>query len=113
MDQFCSIPANPEITESLSPIEFDGETDSFQATYDNTRDSTSLAIVSVVATALDRAPRSLTPLQSVIETDALDKLATESATGFGTCDNISFEYEGFTITVTSEDVIEANPIEGA
>ncbi|WP_218780638.1 HalOD1 output domain-containing protein [Halorarum halophilum] len=103
--------ANPEITESLSPIEFDLESKSFQATYDSIRDSTSLAVVAVVATALGEDPQALTPLQTIIDTDALDKLTTESATGFRACDRISFRYGGFEITVTSEDVIEANHLE--
>jgi len=105
--------ANLEITESLSPIEPDVESESFQATYDSTRDSTSLAVVAAVATALGEDPRDLTPLQTVIDTDALDKLATEAATGLGACDSISFRYDGFDITVTGEDVIEASPIENA
>lgn len=105
--------ANPEIADSLSPIEFDAESESFQATYDSSRDSTSLAVVAVVATALDREPQELTPLQTAIDTDSLDKLAMGSATGLGSCNSISFRYDRFEITVTSEDVIEADPIENA
>lgn len=101
--------ASPELTESVSPIEFDGEDESFQATYDSTRDSTSLAVVAVVSTVLGEDPQAMTPLQTVIDTDALDKLATESATGPGTAATISFTYGGVDITVTSEDVIAVNP----
>lgn len=111
MEPSQTMAANPEIAESLSLLEFDVESESFQATYDSTRDSTSLAVVAVVSTALGREPQALTPLQSVIETDALDKLATESATGIGNCDSISFSYEGFEVTITNEGVIEAVPIE--
>lgn len=100
---------NSVIAESLSPLEFDGENKSFQATYDSSRDPTSLAVVAVVATARGEDPKSLSPLQRVIDTDALDELATESATGSGTCNSISFRYGGFEITVTSDDVIKANP----
>lgn len=103
--------ANPELAESLSRIEFDAESESFHATYDSTRDSASLAVVSVVSTALGENPLALTPLQTVTETDALDKLATESATDLGGSNNISFRYDGFELTVTSKGVIEANPIE--
>jgi FlaG/FlaF family flagellin (archaellin) len=105
--------ANPEIVESLGPIEFDAESESFQATYDSIRDSASLAVVAVVATALGEDPQALSPLQTVIDTDALDKLAAESATGPGNCDSISFSYEGFAVTITGEGVIEAVPIENA
>lgn len=103
--------ANTPIADSLSPIEFNMESKSFHATYDSVRDSTSLAVVAVVSTALGREPLDLIPLQSVIETDALEKLMAESSTGLGNCDSISFSYEGLAVTVTSEAVIEATPIE--
>lgn len=106
-----SVAANSEITESLSTIEFDTESESFRATYDSTRDPTSLAVVAVVATVLNRAPRNLTPLQSVIETDSLDNLAAMSSSGRGNCVRISFRYEEFEITVFSEGTIEAEPME--
>lgn len=99
---------NPEIAESLSILDFDAESESFRATYDSTRDSASLAVVDVVATACGRDPLNLTPLQSVIDTDSLDELATETSTGHGTGDSISFCYEEFEITVFSEGVIEAD-----
>lgn len=100
--------ANSEIAESLSLLEFNAGNESFQATYDSSSDSTCLAVVAVVATALEEEPEALSPLQAVIDTDALDKLTTGSATGCGTCDRVSFIYEGFEVTVTSEGVIEAN-----
>lgn len=103
--------ASPDIAASLSPIEFDSESRSVRATHDSARDSTSLAVVSLVATALDRAPLDLTPIHSVIETDALDKLFTEGSTERGNSDSTSFRYEGFDVTVTREGVIEAVPIE--
>lgn len=102
--------ANPDIAESLSPVEFDAESDSFQATYDSSRDSTSLAIVAVVATALGEDPQVLTPLQTVVDTDALDELMTESATGLGACNSITFRYDEFEVTVTGEGLIEAAPV---
>lgn len=105
------IDTGPELTESLSLVEFDAERGSFQATYDRARDSASLAVVEVVATALGEDSRDLTPLQTVLDTEALDKLASGSATGPGACDRISFEYNDFEITVTSGGIIEANPIE--
>lgn len=101
------------IAESLSPIEFDAERKSFKATYDSTRDPTSLAVIAIVAAALDREPQHLATLQSVVDTDALDRLATGPSADLGSGVNISFRYEGFEITVTGEDTIEANPVEGA
>lgn len=103
--------ANAKIAESLSPIEFDIEEKSFQATYDTTRDPASLAVVTAVSTALGREPGNLPPLQSAIETDALNKLASKSSTGPENCIQISFGYEGLEITVTGKGVIKANPVE--
>lgn len=101
--------ANPELAESLSPVELDLESGSFHATYDSARDPTSLAVIAVVAAALGEKPKGLTPLQSVIDTDALDKLVTGSPSGREAFDSISFRYDEFEITVDSEGVIEANP----
>lgn len=101
--------ASSEIAESLSLLEFDVENKSFRATYDSTRDPTSLAVVVVVATARGEDPQALSSLQTVLDTDALDNLTTRSTTGSRACDNISFRYEGFEITVTEGTVIEANP----
>lgn len=113
MEPSQSMSSNLEIAESLSTIEFDLESESFRATYDSTCDSTCLAVVDMVATALGRGPQNLTPLQSAIDTDALDELTTESSTGHGACGSISFSYEEFEITVSSEGVIEADPTQSS
>ena len=97
----------------LSTTEFDAEGEYFRATYNSTRDSASLAVVAVVSTALGRDPLNLTPLQSVIDTESLDELATETFTGHGTVDSISFCYEGFEVTVFGDGSIEADPTENA
>lgn len=110
MESSRTTTANTEVVESLSPVEFDVEDKSFQATYDSTRDSASLAVVSAVSSALGREPRNLPPLQSAIETEALDKLATKFSTDPENYGRISFGYEGLEITVTGEGVIEANPV---
>jgi hypothetical protein len=97
----------------LSTTEFDAEREYFRATYDSTRESASLAVVAVVSTALDRDPLDLTPIQSVIDTESLDELATETFTGHGTVDSISFCYEGVKVTVFGDGSIEADPTENA
>lgn len=95
----------------MGPIEHDGTGESVTATYDATRDSPSLAVVALVAAARGEDPAALPPLQEVVDTEALDKLSTESATGDGACDRISFRYDGFDVTVTGGDVIEAKLVE--
>lgn len=100
-----------DFVDSMSIITFDVGNESFQATYDSNRDSPSLAVVAVVAAALDSDPLTLTPLHSSIDADALDELATESANGRGDDNHISFCYEGLEVTVSTEGVIEAAPPE--
>lgn len=102
-----TVAASSEIAATLSP-DFGDESEAVQATYDSTRDPTSLAVVAMVATALGDDPNALTPLQTVIDTDALNKLTDPST---GTCDRISFRYQGFEVTVTSDESIEAVPVE--
>ncbi|MBX0287972.1 hypothetical protein EGH22_16690 [Halomicroarcula sp. F28] len=106
MEHPKTLATSAEFVESVSPLEFDTESESFRATYHSGHDSTSLAVIAVVATALDREPQNLTPLQSVIEVDALDILMG-SSTGPSNCDRISFAYHGFELTVTNEGVIKA------
>ena len=99
-----------ELVESMTDVEFDAERERFQATYDSTRESASLAIVTVVATAMDRNPIDLPPLESAIDTDALEQLVAVPS-GVQGCASISFRYEGFEVTVAGEGQIEAVPIE--
>lgn len=96
--------ATVDFVASMSPVTFDADRECFQATYDSKRDSPSLAVVATVATALGRDPLAMTPLQSILDTDALDTLAAESANG---CDRVTFCYEGVEVTATSEEVIVA------
>lgn len=102
-----------DFVDSISTVTFDLESERFQASYDSSRDSPSLAVVAVVATALGKDPLALHPLHSAIDTDALDLLTTESANGRADGDSVSFCYEGLEVTVTNQDVIEAVPIENA
>ena len=105
--------AEVELADSITAVEFDRERELFRATYDSDRDPTSLAVVAVVASVRKRAPRALTPLQSAIETDALDTLAMGSVDGPGGFDSISFSYEGCEVTVFADGVIEVDPVENA
>ena len=113
MEPSHSTSSDLDVVESLSDIEFDAESGSYRATYDSTRDSASFAVIAVVATALDRDPLNLTPLQSVIETDSLEELATGSSIDDGNRRSISFPYEGFEITIFSDGVIRADSAENS
>lgn len=99
-----------DLVASLTAVEFDTDRELFQATYDSTRESASLAVVAVVATVLGRNPVDLPPLHTAIDSEALDQLVVRSI-GVHGCDCVSFEYEGVAVTLTSEGQIEADPVE--
>lgn len=98
-----------ELVEPMTSVAFDKEKEVFQAAYDSTRESASLTVVTVVATVLDRNTVGLPPLESIIDTDALDQLVAGS-TGPKIWHSISFRYEGFVITLASQGKVEAEPV---
>lgn len=103
------ISSSVDITDSIDAVRFDADDELFHATYDSARDSTSVAVVAVVAAALGTDPCALSPLASTLDTDALDNLISESPSE--NCNSISFPYETFEVTVISEGTIVAEPTE--
>jgi hypothetical protein len=101
------------ITESTSLVTFDADTGQFRATFDTDRDSTSLAVVDAVASIKDTDPLELTPLQSVIDTTALDDMTSTPGAGADGFDSIRFRYENCQVTVRSGGEIEAIPLSGS
>lgn len=97
------------IVDSMDGIQFDGDRGVFHATYDPDRDSATLAVVAVVSAAADSDPCDLSPLQYDIDTNAVEKLCSDSPNGLAGCDSLLFEYEGFEVTVHREGRIEADP----
>ena len=95
-----------EIVDSIPFVEFDIDADRFRAMFDSDRDSASLAVVAVVATAAHRDPIDLPPLHSAIDSSALEALCSRSTTDG---QRVSFRYEGFDVTVFDEGTIEASP----
>ena len=98
-----------EIVDSMNCVEFDVDAGSFRAEYDSDRDSTSLAVVAVVAVADNRDPAELPSLHSSIDTGALETLFAASTDETQRGDCVSFSYEGFGVSVWSEGTIEATP----
>lgn len=101
------------VVDSIDDVEFDTDTDTFWATYDSARDDVSLAVVAVVAAAEDCAPTALTPLQTAVDTDALRGLFQSPAEHHSTPTTTSFRYQGYEVTVSSEEVIQATPLADA
>ncbi|GAB7018494.1 HalOD1 output domain-containing protein [Halostagnicola bangensis] len=102
-----------EIVPSIEAIEFVVDDGVYRAEYDSSRNQPSLAIVAAIAAADQRDPHELTPLHSAIDTDALDELFSPTANEGQRNGYLSFPYEGFEVTVSSEGVIEAKPTENA
>jgi|AntRauMinimDraft_4_1070384.scaffolds.fasta_scaffold00018_7 hypothetical protein len=102
-----------DVVDSIDGVEFDTDTDTFWATYDSARDSVSLAVVAIVAAVEDRSPTDLTPLQSAVDTDALQSLFQTPAGQPPTPTSTSFRYEGYEVTVSSEEVVQVTPLEDA
>lgn len=100
-----------EIVDSMNTIEFDVDEGIYRASYNDNRDTTSLAVVAVIAAAANRDSRELAPLNSAIDTAALDSLFSTTTTRGERSGCISFQYEGFEVTVWGEGTIEADPME--
>jgi hypothetical protein len=107
MDRSHEMTGRVDFLDSMSVVTFDAESEWVSATYDNARESPSLAVVAVIATVLGTDPQALTPLQSSIDTDALDELITASADGRPGCARVTFCYEGFEVTVSASGTVEA------
>lgn len=101
------------IVESMTAVEFDPERDLFFASYDSDSDPASLSVVAVVAAANECNPLDLPPLHGTIETDALDAVFAESATGGTEHGSPSFAYDRFEVTVFGDGLIEADPLDSA
>ncbi|WP_321112507.1 HalOD1 output domain-containing protein [Halorussus salinisoli] len=93
----------------MTTIEFDANRELFQAVYDRNQDSVGLAVVALVATVLDKEPDHLAPLYSSIDEDEFEGLLQETTDTRRGQGHISFNYEGFEVTVFGDGKIEADP----
>ncbi|MFC4551548.1 MULTISPECIES: HalOD1 output domain-containing protein [Halorussus] len=95
----------------MSTVEFDVDRELFQAEYDRHQDPVSLAVVALVATVLDKEPDHLAPLYSSIDVDEFEGLSQETTNTRRGQGHISFNYEGFEVTVFGDGKMEADPLE--
>lgn len=105
--------ADLDIVDSIDSVERDADTDTAWATFDGKRDDVTLAVVAVVSAVEDRAPTDLEPLQSVVDTDALRGLMRASGRPPQSPTSTSFRYEGYEVTVSSEEIVEVTPVADA
>lgn len=99
------------MTASLASVELESlsrESETYRARYDQDTTSTSIAVVAAMANILGVDPLELDQLYHTINTDALDKLGQVQGTPDGAVD-ISFPFEGYAITVSSDGVVALSP----
>jgi hypothetical protein len=71
---------------------------------------TTLAVVEAVSTVLDVDPTEVTPLNEVIDTDALNALFTSTATDVRRTGHIQFVYEDCLVRVKANGTVSAAPV---
>lgn len=102
---------SPEISDD---VEYHDATDSFRVSFDSTADSLSMAIVSTVAVVSETDPAELSPIYDAIDPDPLGELVDRHGAKPSKSDvHITFNYEGFTVSVHSYGVITIGPPEEA
>lgn len=90
-------------------LESNGHQESLHLDFDQHTDSACRAIVRLVSAATNASPVELTPLQSVIDVDALNRLFASGFNGSQHSVSMSFHYEGLEVTVYREGRIEVVP----
>ena len=92
----------------LEPGEYHRESETYRAQYDQETTSASMAVVASLSDVMNVDPFELDPLAASVDTDALDELLRVRGTTNGTV-HISFAFEGYAITVSSDGVVEIVP----
>lgn len=90
-----------DLIRSADALTFDEADEVYQLTYDPSVDDSSLAVIETVANISKTDAGELKPLHSVIDTGALDGLASGTQND---C-RIEFQYAGFQITVESDGLV--------
>ncbi|PGF16085.1 hypothetical protein CP556_08120 [Natrinema sp. CBA1119] len=93
----------------LESLEFDRESDTYRARYDQDATATSMAVVAAVSNVLDTDPLELDPLHNTIDTDALDDLV-RCRDSSNEPVSVSFTVEGHEITALSNGEITLSPL---
>ncbi len=94
---------------SFAELEYSPAEAAYRAHYDLARDSPSEAVVHAVAAVVDAPVDELEPLYSTVDSEALDAVFDPSYGGTPTIAQVTFSYEGTTVTVWSSGVIEVEP----
>lgn len=93
----------------MSQLEIDVEKEQYQCFFDPNRDPVYLAVVAAIATAKGCEPTDLTPLHSTIDPDGIDSIFADKLNNTQRTGRLSFNYEGFAVTLFSDGTIEFEP----
>lgn len=90
-------------------VEYDPEKGVYRASYEESADSPSIALVEAVAAIEGCDPTALDPLGDTIDVDALNTVVHHSD---GTRSiEVTFPYEGYRVTIRSDGAMEVLPID--
>ena len=92
----------------LESFEFQQDSETYRAEYDQETTSASMAVVASLSEAMDSEPTELEPLYASVDTGALDDLVRVSGTGNGNI-SVTFTVEKYAITVSSYGVVTIAP----
>lgn len=95
--------ADRDLTDAAFIDEFDEQDSLHRAQYDSGQATPSFTVITVVSKIIGKDPWELDPLQGSIDADALDALFGADRSSEG---QLTFQYNGFEITVRTGGVIE-------
>lgn len=96
-----------------SAVEYDSDTGVYRTSFARSTESVPLAVVSTVAMVAETPPTELPPLQSVLDTQALEQIADPNTPGSRTRAEVSFRLDDHTVTVYNDGVISVRPPESS
>lgn len=94
----------------LESLEFDRESGTYRARYDQDATAASMAVIAAMANVLDVDPVELDPLHYTVDTGALDELVRHRDASNGSVD-VSFTVEGHEVTVFGNGIVTLSPSE--
>lgn len=92
-----------DLTDIAFIDEFEEQEGYYRVKYDSDQATPSFAIITIVSKVAGIDPLELHPLYDSIDGDALDELCTVD---FSSVSRLTFQYNGYEITVGTDDVVE-------
>lgn len=105
---FPDLPPLEASTCTFEAFDYLHEENEYRAKFDAREVSPSIAVIEAVALLSEKDPIDLEPIQSVIDSDALDTLLSRNITGSGDL-QVTFDFEIYTITMRNYGSIVLRP----